>query len=150
MNKKVLIILVVVVLLAGGGGAAFFMMKPEPEVGAEGEPAAVAEMKDPIFLELDPPFVVNFQHKGTLRYLQTSIDLMHPEQEVIDDLALRMPMIRNNLIMILSEQTFEELKTREAKEALRERIRVSVNEVVGGEKGLQPPVEVFITKFIMQ
>jgi len=151
VNKTIIIIIVLVVLLAGGGGAAFFMMNNKSEAGSEAAAeVAVEEKDDPIFLELNPPFVVNYQHEGSLRYLQTSIQLMHTDQDVIDDLTLRMPIIRNNLIMILSEQTFDDLKTRDAKEVLRTRISESVDEVAGGKEGLSPPVEVYITKFVMQ
>ena len=146
--KKTIIIISILLLLGGGGAGAYFFVlnKPEPEVaGAEAE-TPVEETKDPIFVRLDPPLVVNFTHRGNLRYLQTSLELMHRDEGVIEDVTLNMPVIRNNLIMVLSDQTFEDLSSKSAKEDLRIKISDTVAQIVHAE----PPVETYITSFVMQ
>lgn len=149
MNKLVIIIIAAVVLLGGGGAAAFFLLKPAPEV-AEGDAAEVVEKQaDPIFVELKG-LTVNFQDRGKLRYLATTIELMHRDQDVIDQLEVNMPIIRNNILMILSDNNFEDLRTTASKEELRGKISTAVGEVVGGDKGLDVPVETYLTSWVMQ
>jgi flagellar FliL protein len=146
--KTIIISVTATLLLAAGGAAAYFYMagdKP-PAVAGEEQVAEAEEKLDPIFLKLNPPIVVNFSHRGNLRYLQTTLELMHTDQDVIDDLTLNTPVIRNNLIMLLSDQSFEELSSKSAKEDLRLKISDSVGEVVAAE----PPVEIYLTSFVMQ
>lgn len=144
--KKILLIVGPLLLLAAGGAAAYFMTaeKSEPEDGE----AAVEEVveADPIYVKLDPPLVVNFTHRGNLRYLQTTLEAMHREQDVIDKVTLNLPLIRNNLILMLSDQSYDDLFSKTAKEELRVKINDEVNKVVEAE----PPVEVFLTSFVMQ
>jgi flagellar FliL protein len=144
--KKILLIAGPLLLLAAGGAAAFFMTgeKPAPE-DSEAAAEEVVEA-DPIYVKLDPPLVVNFTHRGNLRYLQTTLEAMHREQKVIDKVTLNLPLIRNNLILMLSDQSYDDLFSKTAKEELRVKINDEVNKVVAAE----PPVEVFLTSFVMQ
>jgi flagellar FliL protein len=146
--KKLIISITVTLLLSAGGAAGYFYMAGEkqPAVAGEEQVAEAEEKLDPIFLKLSPPLVVNFSHRGNLRYLQTTLELMHTDQDVIDDVTLNMPVIRNNLIMLLSDQSFEELSGKSAKEDLRLKISDSVGKVVPA----QPPVEIYLTSFVMQ
>ncbi|MDJ0879830.1 MAG: flagellar basal body-associated FliL family protein [Halieaceae bacterium] len=144
--KKILLIVGPLVLLAAGGGAAFFLTQEEP-APVEGEPVAeVEEIADPVYVKLSPPLVVNFTHRGNLRYLQTTLEAMHREQDIIDKVTLNLPLIRNNLIMMLSDQTYDDFMGKTAKEELRVKINAEVSKIVPAE----PPVEVFITSFVMQ
>ena len=146
--KLIIISVSLVLLLAAGGAAAYFYMAgdKQPEIPGEEQVVEEEEALDPIFLKLNPPIVVNFSHRGNLRYLQTTLEIMHTDQDVIDDVTLNMPVIRNNLIMLLSDQSFEELSSKSAKEDLRLKISESVSQVVSSE----PPVETYITSFVMQ
>ncbi len=150
--KIAMIILTVLLLLAGGGAGYFYMQANNAAPETAEEAAAVEEeeeeeeAKDPIFVKLDPPLVVNFTHRGNLRYLQTTLELMHTNQDVIDKVSSNMPVIRNNLIMVLSDQTFENLSSKTAKEDLRVKISDTISELISAE----PPVEIYITSFVMQ
>ncbi|MFK7974639.1 MAG: flagellar basal body-associated protein FliL [Halioglobus sp.] len=150
MNKMV-IIGAAVVLLGGGGAAAFFLMPgDEPPVGEDGAAAVVEEViADPIYRPLSPNFVINFKRKGTINYLQLSLQVMARDQEVIDKVELNDPAIRNRLIMLFSGQDYDALGTQEGKEALRAAALVAVNETIEltPEAGVQ---EVFFTGFVMQ
>lgn len=154
--KKIIIIVAVVVLLAGGGAAAYFMLGKDsaaPALDANGEPVPQAEPaeeeKDPIYLGLDPAFVVNFERNGTIRYLQLSLQVMSFEQSAIDKVAANMPAVRNTLILLFSAQDYDSLATLEGKENLRSQVLDSVNEVVR-LKGDTKVNEVFFTGFVMQ
>ena len=154
--KKGIIIGVVVLLLAGSGAAGFFLMKSDaPEPGAEGVAGAegaevVAEPeRDPVYRPLSPAFVINFKQNGAIHYLQLSLQVMAYEQEVIDKVDANDPAIRNELIMLFSNQDYDALGTLEGKEKLREDARVAVNKVIKmtPESGVK---EVFFTAFVMQ
>ncbi len=144
--KKILLIVGPLLLLGTGGVAAFLILGDTPEP-AEGEPVAKVEtLADPVYVKLDPPLVVNFTHRGDLRYLQTTLEAMHRDEDVMEKVMLNLPLIRNNLIMMLSDQSYDDLFSKSAKEELRTKINAEVSKVVPAE----PPVEVFLTSFVMQ
>ena len=137
-KKLIIIIAAVLVLVLGGGGAAFFLMKKNPaegeETADEGDgrhakadaPAAKAKPKHdsknpPIFLPLDP-FTVNLADRESERYAQVAVTLELDESKSADELKLYMPAIRNNILMVLSHKTAEQMLTREGKEKLATKI----------------------------
>ncbi len=131
-KKLIIIIAAVLVLVLGGGGAAFFMMKKAPVDGEEAAddgghartdaPVARAKPKHdpkhpPTFLPLDP-FTVNLADRESERYAQVAVTLEIDDAKTADELKLYMPAIRNNILMVLSHKTAEQLLTREGKEKL--------------------------------
>lgn len=102
------------------------------------------------YLPIDPPFIVNFTHLGALRYLQISIEIMYPQEDIIDRVIEHMPAIRNSLILLLSNQPFEKLSTFEGKEVLRGEMVAAVNEIVYRGSVVEFPGEMYITNFVMQ
>lgn len=103
------------------------------QAGAE----AKAKELPPIYLTLDPPFVVNFTHRGTLRYLQVSLELMYHDASLLAKVTERMPVIRNDLILLFSNQDYEKLSTASGKEMLRHEIMQAINHVIG----IDPPAK---------
>lgn len=144
--KKALMIIGPLVLLSAGGAAAFFMTQAPGTTDDSDQVAAVETIADPVYVKLSPPLVVNFTHRGNLRYLQTTLEAMHRDQEIVDKVTLNLPLIRNNLIMMLSDQTYDDFIGKSAKEELRVKINSEVSKIVPAD----PPVEVFITSFVMQ
>lgn len=102
------------------------------------------------YFPIDPPFIVNFSHLGALRYLQISIEIMYPQEDIIDRVIEHMPAIRNSLILLLSDQPYEKLSTLEGKEILRGEMVAAVNEIVYRGSVVEFPGEMFITNFVMQ
>ena len=136
MNKKLLIVIVAVVMLLASGGLAYIMLSKdavEDGPGAAAKVAAAPHRAPPVYLPMDPPFVVNFVHNGTLRYLQLAVSVMARDQAVLDSVKTNMPAIRNNLILFLSNQTYEQLGTREGKEEMRARVLTEINQIIGQE-----------------
>ena len=108
------------------------------------------EVKPAIYLALDPPFVVNFQDQTHARFLQVTIEVMARDQLVIDAVKIHMPLIRNNLLLLLSSQTYETVTTREGKEKIRATSLEEIQKVMKEETG-DPGVEgVYFTSFVMQ
>ena len=132
-KKKLIIIIVAAVLvLVLGGGAAFVLLKKkapedEGEDAAAGAPAAhAAAVKHdkgapPVFVPLDP-FTVNLADKDAERYAQVAVTLEIEDSHFGDQLKLYMPVIRNNILMLLAHKTATELLTREGKEKLARQI----------------------------
>ena len=178
-SKKLLIIIAAAVLVLGGGGAGafFFMHKSaaDEEVSAdsgEGEQAdakdtkkekgkakgkkdkkgKAAEPKLPaIYVEFQPPFVVNFDAKGVMRFLQVSMQVMTRDHETSELIKLHDPKIRNNMLLLLGSQTIDTISTMEAKEELRKKALETIAKIVEDEGGEGKKVEdLFFTSFVMQ
>jgi flagellar protein FliL len=118
--------------------------------GAKDDKGAHDESKGAVYLSLEPPFVVNAESQGSTHYLQVSIDVMAREPEVIEDVKKHMPVIRNNLIMLLSSQSQAAVSTRDGKEKLRADALAEIRKVLQEQTG-KPGVEaVYFTIFVMQ
>jgi flagellar FliL protein len=159
--KKLIFIVLGLVILAVPVGLYFTgnlpFLSPAAE-GEEGAEVAVDEHGVPIgsslhYLTLDPPFIVNFVHRGSLRYLQLSLDLAYHDEGVIAQIQEQMPEVRNDLILLFSSQEFESLSTLEGKEKLRTDVLLAVNKAIDIDPANPGPAEggaVYITNFVMQ
>jgi len=163
--KKIVIIAIAVVLVGGGTGAYMLGLIPggtvaeataaapeaddhgEGDHGADGTGGDDAESN---YMAINPPFVVNFTHLGTLRFLQISLAVMYDNEQYIDRVAGQMPAIRNELILLLSDQKFEKLNTLEGKQELRGEMIAAINKRILHEQESDVHGEVFITNFVMQ
>jgi flagellar protein FliL len=164
--KILLIVLIVLVIavpaglyfggfLNAGDKAASSEESAHGEGGGEEEAAAEGGHGDagaaPTYLTLDPPFVVNFTHRGTLRYLQVSLDLSYDKPALLEKVKAKMPAVRNDLIMLFSNQDYEVLSTASGKEHLRQEILKAINHIIEVEpKEGEEVGQVYITNFVMQ
>lgn len=152
MNKKfVLIIIMAVAVLGGGGGAAWFLMGgdhkeqkegdlPEHEVEAELSLEAMGPVVD-----LDP-FVLNLADRDQLRYLKVSIKLQLDRPEEDTDFQIRLPAIRDALLVLMTSKESRALRTIDGKMLVRDEIGGRVNSIM--KKGNIR--QVFFTEFIIQ
>jgi flagellar FliL protein len=99
---------------------------------------------------MDPPLTVNFQGSPRLRYLQVGIQLMAYDAKAFDPVRQHMPVVRNNLIMLLSAKTYDELISREGKEALREEALQEIRKILEERAGNSGIEAVYFTSFVMQ
>jgi flagellar FliL protein len=145
-----IIALAVVVLGAAGGAAWWFLGRGGAEQGADGA-AAAAPLAEPIYVALDPPFVVNFEAGGQVRFLQVAAQAMTRDPAVAELLKRHDPMVRNSLLLLLAGQSYESIATREGKEALRHRALEEVRAVAKAQGGDGAKVEdLYFTSFVMQ
>jgi flagellar FliL protein len=147
-GKKKLIIIVAAALLLGGGGSggAWFMLKGKHSVEGEAQAKTVKEAKHakkdgpPVFLPLEA-IVVNLRAQppqGNDQFLQTDITLRLAGPEVVEEVKLHMPEVRNRVIMLLSSKTSLELLTAEGKSALAESLRTEITAVIDPESVKTP------------
>ncbi|HRD68057.1 MAG TPA: flagellar basal body-associated FliL family protein [Candidatus Competibacter sp.] len=172
---KILLIVIVSILLVGGSvGATLFLtgaLHKSPEAAEEepaaktaahgggghaktkgggGHGAAAGPEQPPVYQPLDPPFIINFEDQGALRYLQIGLSVMSRDKLVIDAVNNNMPQIRNDLILLFGNQKLEFLASNEGKEQLRAQALEQVQAVLNKEIG-EPGIEaIYYTAFVMQ
>jgi flagellar FliL protein len=149
------IIILVVLIAATQIGVAFLMdiIKPPPVVAASGAapaPAAEAPTEPANYLPLDPALVVNFQHEGKGRFLQTSVQLMTRDLEVFEAAQTHSPAIRSALIMLFGNVDFDRVSTTEGKKELQEQARATTDEVLTELAGLEGIDALYLTSFVIQ
>lgn len=149
-KKKLFLIIGAVVLLAGAGTGAYFLMQPS----AAEKKAAVAEAAkhvEPIYVALDPPFVVNFESGGLVRFLQVSAQVMTQDAPTAELLKRHDPVIRNGLLMLFSGQSYATISTTSGKEQLRKSALAEVRRIVATQEGKAENVkDLYFTSFVMQ
>lgn len=151
-KSKMLIIVLCSLLAAGAAGGAVYFMTADKSDDGHAESGAAPSAKTPaIYSKFDPPFVVNFQNKGQMRFLQVSIEVMTRDAATADLIKQHDPKLRNDLLMLLGGQTFETLSSREGKEQLRTESLQAVAAVIAAEGGKAESVEqLYFTSFVMQ
>jgi flagellar FliL protein len=163
-SKKMLIIVIaaVVVLMGGGVGAYFVFGHKGEEQSAEqgkqggkekgkGKKAEEVKKGPAIYVKLDPPFVVNFDANGVMRFLQVTVEVMTRDAAAAELIKSNDPMIRNDLLLLFGNQPSSAVTTLEGKEKLRADALAVVAKVVSAEGGDGKKVEqLFFTSFVMQ
>jgi flagellar protein FliL len=152
-GKLRLILIAAAVLLVGGGVAAYFMLagghdKDKKSASAHGEEAAKAPA---LYVALDPPFVVNFEAEQLVRFLQVTVQVMSRDPLTVELIKTNDPVVRNDLLLLLGNQSYATISSRDGKEKLRLEALEAVRKVVNGAGGKPEAVEaVYFTSFVMQ
>lgn len=124
-SKKMLIIIVgALLVVALGGGGAFFYISKQRAAAEEGEDAPTpkaaahsAPKVPPAYLPLDN-MVVNLADPGGERVAQIGITLELADAHAVDTVKGFLPTIRSGILMLISQQTAEELLKPEGKQKL--------------------------------
>ncbi len=124
------------------GGAPTAAPGGPTRAGAVGLPA--------VYQAIDPPFIVNFEDQGMLRYLQIGLAIQTRIPAVGEAITTHMPQIRNNLIMLFADQKLERLTTNEGKEQLRMQALTQIQAVLIREIGYPGVDAVYFTIFVLQ
>ena len=152
MNTKVvLIVIVAIAVLGGGGGAAWYLMVGDHENKKEGEMADHEAEAETSLEAIGPvvdlePFVLNLADRDQLRYLKVSIKLQLDRPEEETDFQIRLPAIRDALLVLLTSKESRALRTIDGKMLVRDEIGGRVNSIM--KKGQIR--QVFFTDFIIQ
>lgn len=180
-GKLIVFALIGVLALAGAGAGGYFFFaakhsdaeqsadaeegdeetdeEADAEEGDEEAPAKKAKKgkksKKPsapaVYVKLDPALVVNFQADGAMRFLQVGVDMSTRDPLVAEELKMHEPAIRNDLLLLLSNQTYEGLSSREGKDKLRADALETVRTILDNEGGQGKKVEaIYFTSFVMQ
>ena len=135
------IVSAVLLLGAGGGGAAWYFRN-------QGDPAA-PKPKPPVFVSLET-FTVNLQPEHSDQHLQTNLSLKVEDEATVELIKLRMPEVRNRILLLLTSKTSSEIATVEGKKKLAAELVGEINQpFVEGSKG-QSVESVLFTSFVIQ
>lgn len=173
---KIIVIVVSVLVLLGGtvGGTMYFtgaFTHDEGNAAAESTDTADtannegdAASKDkkgkkgskkkaksvPNYYAFDPAFIVNFVENNQIRYLQITMEIMTRDETVIEDIKTHMPVIRNNLVLVFSNQTYDTLSTAAGKQKMRDEALAEIQQILKNETGKAGVEAVYFTSFVMQ
>jgi flagellar FliL protein len=155
-KKKLLLIigLVVVVILAGAGTAAFFLMKkaPDPHPPETKEPAKHAPVPElnPL-AEIGPmvnieEFIVNIISGDSAHYVKASLTIELSSEEGKGEAEKRMPQMRDAILLLIGNKTYEELQDLQGKKQLKAEITSKINSFLKAGK----VKAVYFTNFVVQ
>ncbi|HNY65727.1 MAG TPA: flagellar basal body-associated FliL family protein [Deltaproteobacteria bacterium] len=154
-GKKTLVLIiaaVVVAVLVGGVAAGyFFLIAPKgKQAGEGGQENAGSYGKESgkhreAAIRALEPFVVNLTDADT-RYLKVVIQLEMSSEELIPELDKKMPQIRDEIIMLLSSKSFDDLSTPPGKRSLKRALIEGVNRNLT----TGAVVNVFFSDFVIQ
>ena len=144
-SKKKLFIIIgaaVLVLAILAGVAGYFLLKKTPpaaESGAAGmEPAAHGEAAAPgtpgavpkpdvgPMVKIDE-FIVNIISEEGSHYVKTSMSIEMSNAAVVEETTTRMPQIRDAVLLLIGNKTFEELQDLQGKKQLKAEITTKIN-----------------------
>ncbi|MCW8955538.1 MAG: flagellar basal body-associated FliL family protein [Gammaproteobacteria bacterium] len=166
MMKIILLVNAVLILIGIAVGLTIFLMsgddenKPtqadtevlESEGGAEAETETEAKRSggNPIYVPLNPAFVVNFENQDLVSFLQVDIQVMTYDSAVEQALKVHMPVVRNELLLLLGGKQYHEINTREGKRKLSQDAIKEIRRVLE-EAGAPSGIEaLYFTSFVMQ
>jgi flagellar FliL protein len=152
-KKKLFIIIGIAafLILIGGGVAGFFLLKKEPP----------AEEKDP-GLEVPVPeidqkaeigpmvniaeFIVNIISDENNHYVKAALTIELSSEPAKEELTMRMPQVRDAILLLVSNKTFEELQDLQGKKQLKAELLSKLNAILqtGQAKSI------YFTDFVVQ
>ena len=160
MNAIVVFVMALLAVIAGGFINAKLYPMPDLKLGKDGtitpvvkvssgEHGAEGGAKAAVYYAIDPPLVVNFEDGSVVRFLQISMEIMAHDQKTIDSVQKNIPLIRNNLLLLMSNRNYQSLMSRDGKEKLRAEALAEVNDVQKKQGGDNVD-DVLFTSFVVQ
>lgn len=130
-SKKIIIVIVIVFLLINGlGVGAWMYFSGGGDEKASNTEKTETSLEPLVYLTMVPEFIVNFGPKSKVRYLQVDLQIATREEASFDIVNTYRPQIRNDILILLSDVTYDALKDRAGKEALQKRLLNALNKVV--------------------
>jgi flagellar FliL protein len=120
---------------------------PVPVAAKSAEGAASG--KPSVYYAIDPPLVVNFEDGSAVRFLQITMEVMAHDEKAIDSVQKNIPLIRNNLLLLMSNRNYQSMMSREGKEKLRQEALAEVR-AVQKKEGSPDVDDVLFTSFVVQ
>ncbi len=159
MTKLIVVIVVLQLVMFGGFGAFLYFSGAlgggtHEAVAAEeghGEEKAAHEEEPPIYIPLEPAFVVNFtDESGGSRFMQVTLQVMTRDPEIEKAVTTHMPVIRNSIVLLLSSQSVESVSGVEGKEKLRTEVLENIRKIIEERTGKPGVEDVYFTSFVIQ
>ncbi len=151
-KKLIIIIAAAVVLLLIIGGAAFFFLKPDPVEEEEVDPGL--DVPVPVInqsSEIGPmveitEFIVNIISEDERHYVKGSFTIELNKEEVREEANKRMPQIRDAVLLLVGNKTYEELHDLQGKKQLKAELVSKINSFLQNGK----VKAIYFTDFVVQ
>jgi len=111
---------------------------------------AKKEKKKPLYVEMGDPLIVNFVENNQIRYLQVNMEVMTRDETMPEKIKEHMPLIRNNLLMMLSGLDYETISTFAGKQKIRDEALAEIQSILKEQTGEKGAEELYFTSFVMQ
>ena len=148
-SPVMMIVMVVNLLLVGGVLAFLFLGKDAPKTIAEQPEDAPAQESGTLgsgpVLPMET-FIVNLADDNVNRYLKMGLSLELANAEAIEKVKKHDPQIRDSIIILTSDLTFQEIRSAKGKKTLRDRISSRLDELIG----MNQVKSVYFTEFVVQ
>jgi flagellar protein FliL len=153
-------VLTLAAVIAGGFINAKLHPMPDLKMGKDGLITAVVPLsptshgestpaKAAVYYAIDPPLVVNFEEGSVVRFLQITMEVMARDQKAIDSVQRNIPLIRNNLLLLMSNRNYQTMMSREGKEKLRAEALAEIR-AVQKQQGGEDVEDLLFTSFVVQ
>ena len=160
INALVVFAMALLAVVAGGFINAKLHPSPQLKLGKDGiiAPVVIAPPsghgeegggKAALYFAIDPPLVVNFEDGSVVRFLQITMEIMAHDQKTIDSVQKNMPLIRNNLLLLMSNRNYQSLMSRDGKDKLRAEALAEIRGVQKKQGGGDVD-DVLFTSFVVQ
>jgi flagellar FliL protein len=134
-----------------GGGVTAWLVLARDQAKPDAAQHAAAVHGPALYVALDPPFVTNFEAEQLVRFLQVTVQVMTHDPATAELVKANDPIIRNDLLLLFSNQKYADIATRAGKERLRDAALGAVRRVVTVAGGNGERVDaVYFTSFVMQ
>jgi flagellar FliL protein len=118
-------------------------------VAAAGKAGEGGSGKPSLYYAIDPPLVVNFEDGSAVRFLQITMEVMAHEEKAIESMQKNIPLIRNNLLLLMSNRNYQTMMSREGKEKLRQEALAEIRAIEKKVGGADVD-DVLFTSFVVQ
>ncbi len=154
-SKKTLFLIigiVVLVLLAGGGFGAWYLLREKPAPQNEKDPAQQvpvpalnqqAKIGPMVNVE---EFIVNIISGDTPHYVKASITVECTNEAVQSEVQQRMPQMRDAILLLIGNKTYEELQDLQGKKQLKAELLNKLNSFLQTGK----ITAIYFTNFVVQ
>lgn len=102
------------------------------------------------YTEMRPAFVVNYGGPGRLQYLKADITMVTSSSDATETAEHHMPLVRNELVSLLSRQTEEAVTTPVGQEQMRQEATQAIKELFQQEVGHPVIDDLLFLNFIYQ
>ena len=104
----------------------------------------------PQYVAIEPPFVVNITDGKTLRFMQVSAQFKVANAESANAINTHISAIRHSILMLLGDQTVQDVYTTRGKEKLRKQCLVEAKKVLNTYTDTNDIENIYFTSFIIQ
>ena len=152
-KKLMVMIAAVLVLLLAGGAAWYFLVYKKAEAARQAEASKAAAIAKTVSEETQigpmveiKEFVVNIIGQDVAHYVKASMSLELDREATLDEVNKRMPQIRDAILLLIGNKTYEELQDIQGKNQVKAEVKSKINSFLKTGK----VNNVYLTDFVVQ